>query len=71
LWKVRLECDSDKQPVVDVIDVDTIVRGAHLLPIYGQSRVSEHFSHFKALDKYPSFFVNHYADHHAHELITG
>ena len=71
LWEVRLERDARRQPVVDVIDVDTIVRAAHLLPIYGQSRVPERFSHFRALDTYQSFFVNHFADHHVFELITG
>jgi len=70
LWEVRLECDSFRQPVVDVIHMDTIVQGAHLLPIYGTSCVPERFSHFKALDAYKSFFVNHYIDHHAHELIS-
>ena len=69
LWEVRLECNSFRQPVVDVIHVDTIVRGVHLLPIYGTSHVPERFSHFKALDAYKSFFMNHYIDHHAHELI--
>ena len=71
LWEVRLERDARRQPVVDVIDVNTIVRAAHLLPIYGQSRVPEWFSHFRALDTYQSFFVNHFVDHHVFELITG
>jgi hypothetical protein len=47
------------------------VRGALLLPIYGQSKVLQQFNHFAALDSYKSFFVNHFIDNHAHELILG
>jgi hypothetical protein len=71
MWEVRLECDQHRQPIVDVISIDTIVRAAHLLPIYGQSRLPEQFNHAQALDRFKSFFVNHFSDHHAHELITG
>jgi hypothetical protein len=57
------------------LDTDAIVRGAHLLPIYGQSKVPQRFNHFAALDSYKSFFVNHFMieSHwsHAHELILG
>lgn len=54
-----------------VINVDSIARGAHLLPVFGSQHVPEGFSHHNALDSYQSFFVNHYVDHHAHEFLTG
>jgi hypothetical protein len=66
MWVVELECDQRGVPTVKVIDVDTIARTAHLLPIYGSSRVPDDFSHH---DRYRSFFVNHFIDHHAHEFI--
>jgi hypothetical protein len=71
MWTVRLEKDSRKQPVFEVINVDSIVRGAHLLSIFGTQRVPERFQFHEALDRYRSFFVNHFVDHHAHELIMG
>ena len=71
MWTVRLEKDRWKQPVFEVINVDSIVRGAHLLPIFGTQRVPERFLFHEALDRYKSFFVNHFVDHHVHELITG
>jgi hypothetical protein len=71
MWMVKLECDRRGVPTLQVIEVETIVRGAHLLPVYGSSRVPDDFSHHDALDSFHSFFVNHFADHHAHELITG
>ena len=68
MWTVQLEHDRQGQPTVEVIDINTIARGAHLLPVYGSSRVPDDFSHHDALDSYNSFFVNHFIDHHAHEL---
>ncbi|KAI0250006.1 hypothetical protein BJV78DRAFT_1128840 [Lactifluus subvellereus] len=43
-----------------VIEVETIVRGAYLVPVYGSSRVPEDFSHRDASDSFRSFFVNHF-----------
>ena len=70
MWTVQLECDRTGQPTVQVIELDTIVRGAHLLPVYGSSRIPDDFSHHDALDSFDSFFVNHFIDQHAHELMT-
>lgn len=70
MWTVNLECDRRGHPTVQVIDVDSIARGAHLLPVYGSSRIPDDFSHHDALDSFNSFFVNHFIDHHAHEFIN-
>ncbi|KAH9024047.1 hypothetical protein EDB85DRAFT_2150734 [Lactarius pseudohatsudake] len=69
MWVVKQEVDRRGQPTLEVIHVDSIARAAHLLPIYGSSRVPEDFDYHNALDTYYSFFVNHYVDHHAHEFI--
>ncbi|KAF8903656.1 hypothetical protein CPB84DRAFT_1845636 [Gymnopilus junonius] len=37
MWMVQLEHDGRGRPTVEVIDIDAIARGAHLLPIYGSS----------------------------------
>ncbi|KAI9507791.1 hypothetical protein F5148DRAFT_980889 [Russula earlei] len=66
---VELECDRNGHPTVQVITMTQSLRAAHLLPIYGSSRVPDDFSHHEALDRYRSFFVNHFVDHHAHEFI--
>ena len=70
MWIVELECDRNGVPSVQVIAIDTIARAAHLLPIYGSSRVPEDFIHHEALDRYQSFFVNCFVDHHAHEFVV-
>jgi hypothetical protein len=53
-----------------VIDVKTIVRTAHLLPVFGQDMVPSDVHHYNSLDRYQSFFVNKYTDHHSQELLT-
>lgn len=69
MWTVELECEARGTPTVQVIEVEMIARGAHLLPVYGTSRVPDQFSHHNALDSFQSFFVNCFVDHHAHEFI--
>ena len=46
--------------MVEVIDLDTIARGAHLLPIFGSLKISDDFSYHCALASFNSFFVNHF-----------
>ena len=65
-----MEHDRHGQLTIEVIDVDSIARGAPLLPIYGLSWVPDDFSHHDALDSFNSFFINYYIDHHAHKFIT-
>jgi len=70
MWVVKPELDRRGEPTLEVIHLDSIARAAHLVPIYGQSRVPEDFNYHDALDTFNSFFVNHYVDHHAHEFIS-
>lgn len=71
MWSVHLERIRGGEALVDVIDAKSIVHGAHLLPVYGNTQVPERFDHFDALCVYKSFFVNHFADHRTNELILG
>ena len=70
MWTVQLECDRKGEPNVQVIPLETIARGAHLLLVYGSMRIPDDFSHHDALDSFNSFFVNHFIDHHAHAFVT-
>ena len=70
MWTVQMERDRYGQATVDVINIDSIARGVHLLPVYGSSRVPDDFNYHNALDSFNSFFINHYIDHHTHEFIT-
>ena len=70
MWTVQLEHDElGECPTFQVIDINSIARGAHLLPIYGSSRVPEDFIHHDALDRFESFFINKFVDHHTFEFL--
>ena len=72
MWIVFPERDEDtSELLLEVITIDSIVRGAHLLPVFTESRVPPRFHYLDSLDQYDRFFINHYIDHHAHELVLG
>ncbi|KAI9444386.1 hypothetical protein BJY52DRAFT_1206719 [Lactarius psammicola] len=62
MWTVSLE-EHHRKPVSQVIDVRTIARTAHLLPIFGSDPVPPDI-------QFKSFFVNAFVDHHAHAFLT-
>ncbi|KAJ7480981.1 hypothetical protein FB451DRAFT_1350862 [Mycena latifolia] len=68
MWMVEPDVDHRGRRVMDIIHIDTILRGAHLIGIYGDSLLPRHFKHSDTLDRFKAFYVNKYADHHAHEI---
>ncbi len=71
MWVFEPEFEEDTHVwPVEVIHLDTILRGAHLLPCYGTGFLPEDFDYVDALDRFKSYYVNHFVDHHAHELLT-
>ncbi|KAH9028914.1 hypothetical protein EDB85DRAFT_1867581, partial [Lactarius pseudohatsudake] len=53
-----------------VIHLDSILRGAHLIGVAGPHFLpsSPKVDYLTSLDSFKCFFVNKYADHHAHEI---
>lgn len=70
MWIMEVERSRDGQPTWQVIDIKSIARGVHMLPVYGDQRLPENFEYAKSLDSFDRFFVNHFIDHHAHELLV-
>jgi hypothetical protein len=68
MWVLKPEVSGGK-PTLEVIHIDTIVRGAHLLPLYGSGFLFEDFCYANALDAFDYYFVNSHIDYHAHELL--
>ncbi|KAF5373982.1 hypothetical protein D9615_009931 [Tricholomella constricta] len=70
LWRVQPDFDRSGRPVLAVIALDAIMRGAHLIGVSGQDSIPRyHFDRSKSLDSFKTFYVNKYADHHAHEVV--
>ncbi|KAF8801254.1 hypothetical protein BYT27DRAFT_7310172 [Phlegmacium glaucopus] len=68
MWVVKPEEDHHRKRLTTVVHLDTILRGAHLIPVYGSSFIPPYFCHYWSLDAFRAFFVNKYADHHANEV---
>jgi len=54
---------------VSVIHIDSIVRAAHLLPIFDQQPLPHTLNYTKTLDSFQGFYVNKYIDYHAYEAV--
>ncbi|KAJ7571816.1 hypothetical protein C8J56DRAFT_1009909 [Mycena floridula] len=64
LWIVKPDRGDDG---LDVIHCDAILRGAHLIGRAGSSFIPR-LNFTDSLDAFQLFYVNKYADHHAHEI---
>ncbi|KAK0460266.1 uncharacterized protein EV420DRAFT_1620047 [Desarmillaria tabescens] len=71
MWIVRphFRGTARRTPVLSVIHVDTLLRGTHLLPIFGSQALPHKFHYSCSLDCFQAFYVNCYADHHMHEIV--
>jgi len=69
MWTVEPDVMDDGAPLATVIHLDTIIRAAHLLPVFGSSFVPEDL-YFNSLDVYHSYFVNNNVNHHCHEYLS-
>ncbi|KAL0060247.1 hypothetical protein AAF712_012957 [Marasmius tenuissimus] len=69
MWIVQPDADKDdSMRQIDIIPLESIVRGAHLLGVAGEEWMPNDHSHTDSLDDFQSFYVNKYIDHHAHEI---
>ena len=68
MWKVRPDTRRG-QHLCSVIHLNSILRGAHLLPIFGNRFLPINFDYTHSLDAFAGYYVNHFADHHSHEII--
>jgi hypothetical protein len=56
-------------PQLDVVPLDSIIRAAHLVPVYGPDFVPEHLEFWQTLDTFKAFYLNCYIDHHMFDLL--
>jgi hypothetical protein len=68
MWQVRPDI-RHQQRLLGVIHLDSFLRGAHLLPIFGADFLPHNFDHTLSLDAFAGYYVNHFADHHMHEIV--
>jgi hypothetical protein len=69
MWMVQPEQSADGSPVISIIHTDCILRGAHLIPIFGQDFIPSGLHFSDSLDAFAAFYVNRFIDHHAFEIL--
>jgi hypothetical protein len=67
MWVVEPEMKG-KSRLTSIVHLDTILRGAHLIPVYGDRHIPVNFRYYYSLDAFKAFHVNKYKDHHANEI---
>ncbi len=68
MWMVKPEIQHGRRSV-GLVHVDSIVRGCHLIGVYGRARLPKTFHFSSTHDAFDLFYVNHFIDYHAHECI--
>jgi hypothetical protein len=67
MWKVKPEYRGNNRDI-SVLHLDTFLRAAHLLPVFGGSPLPVDFHYTYALDTFRSYYVSKYIDHLTHEM---
>jgi hypothetical protein len=70
LWTVQPQFDAGGNPSFSIVHLDSVIRAAHLLPVFGDKPVPKTHKFHRTLDVFESFYVNKYIDHHAFHLLT-
>ena len=72
LWLVTPDVTTNGIRKRGVIPLDSIVRGAHLIPAYGPKFLPPRFDPktIDIVDAFSAYYVNKFVDHHAHALLV-
>jgi len=65
MWRVEPQVDDHGSRYTSVIHVDTILRAAHLIPVYGHDFIPREIKFYHSYDLFRAYYVNKFADHHA------
>ncbi|KAJ6582258.1 hypothetical protein B0H19DRAFT_1207698 [Mycena capillaripes] len=68
MWMVEPDLDARRKRIVDLIHIDSILRSAHLIPVFGEDYLPRRFKYSDSLDSFKAYYINKYADHHSHEI---
>ncbi|KAI0035550.1 hypothetical protein K488DRAFT_43048 [Vararia minispora EC-137] len=68
MWQVRKDKSRGGRRVQSIEHLDSVLRAAHLLPVFGSGELPRRFTFHLSLDAFSQFYVNKYIDYHAHEI---
>ena len=71
LWIFEPDYKNDGYRVMSIIHVDSIVRAAHLLPVFkNETPIPREIDFTNTLDVFKAFYLNKYIDYHAFEILS-
>ncbi|KAG2088366.1 uncharacterized protein F5147DRAFT_748442 [Suillus discolor] len=69
MWMVEPELDDGSgERLVSIIHLDSIMRAAHLIGVYGSQDIPHHLKHTDSLVAFSAYYVNKFSDYHAYEI---
>ena len=68
MWIVEPDLDDEGQRVTAIVHLETAIRGAHLIPVYGSAFIPHDLHYSETLGAFRAYYINKYADHHMHEI---
>ncbi|KAG1840904.1 hypothetical protein DFJ58DRAFT_718262 [Suillus subalutaceus] len=68
MWMVEPEFDANGQRLTSVVHLDTILRPAHLIPVYGNHFIDHDIKCTDSLIAFAAFYINKFSDYHAFEI---
>ncbi|EIW80446.1 hypothetical protein CONPUDRAFT_57092 [Coniophora puteana RWD-64-598 SS2] len=69
MYIVQPKHNADGSRDISVVDVNSMVRACHLLPVFGKDFISEDMSCHQSYDSFDGYYINRFIDHHAFELL--
>ncbi|KAF8873810.1 hypothetical protein CPB84DRAFT_1817967 [Gymnopilus junonius] len=68
MWIVEPDYNALGERAQSVVHLDSIMHCAHLMPVAGNSFISQRVKFHNSLDAFEAYYVNKYIDYHAHEI---
>ncbi|KAI0639528.1 hypothetical protein C8Q77DRAFT_1214064 [Trametes polyzona] len=68
LWIVEPDLEGDGSRSKDVVHINSLLRAAHLIPVFGDQPTPPQLKQHESLDSYRAFYVNKFVDYHAFEI---
>ena len=70
LWVVKPDFDDGGKPDLAIVHVDTILRAAHLIPVYESQYIRQSLTMHDTLDIFKKFYVNKFVDYHTFQITS-
>jgi len=71
MWIFEPDYNDGRYRIMSVVHVDSIIRAAHLLPVFkDETPITREVNFTNTLDVFKAFYLNKYIDYHAFETLS-